>query len=90
MKIGDRVTCRFAESAYYSRYAGRPEILFKPGMVGTIASITPKVKITTGQGKDSRPDFLVVDYEAPETGQTERVGLNYDNAVLLPKLVLLD
>ena len=79
-KPGDRVTCLLPEPAYYSGYGGRPEMIFRPGMVGTVKSVAPKVCIVSGPGRDRRPDFLVVDYEAPETGKVERVGLNYANA----------
>ena len=36
-RIGDKVTSKITKEAYYSRYAGRPLIEFKPGMVGVIA-----------------------------------------------------
>ena len=80
-KPGDRVTCLHPEPAYYSGYGGRPEMIFRPGMVGTVKSVAAKVRIVSGLGKDGRDTFLVVDYEAPDTGKVERVGLNYANAM---------
>lgn len=80
-KPGMRVTCKYAVPAYYSKYAGNPEMLFRPGMIGIVASITPKVRIIGDPPThDKNPMFLVVDYAAPETGKTERVGLNFCNA----------
>lgn len=79
-KAGDRVTCLVEQPAYYSGYGGRPAMTFRPGMVGTVRAVTAKVRLQRGPGKDRRPDFLVVDYHAPESGRTETVGLNYCNA----------
>jgi len=83
-QVGDKVTCKIATSAYYSNYGGNPVLTFLPGMVGTVASIAPKVRKVKGPGLDGKDDFLVVDYPAPETGKTERVGLDYVNAVVVP------
>jgi hypothetical protein len=81
VKPGDRVTCQLAVEAYYSRYAGRPRVEFRPGMVGVVASLAPKVRLVDGPGHDRRGLFAVVDYVAPETGAVERVGLNLCNCV---------
>ena len=83
ISVGDKVTCKVAEPAY-SGYTGTEAIYFKPGMVGVVSKIAPKVRIVSGPGKDRRSEFLVVDYTAPETGGTVRVGLNFCNAVLVP------
>jgi hypothetical protein len=79
-QVGDKVTCKLAEPAYYSNYGGNPVMIFKPGMVGTVATIAPKVRKVKGPGCDGKDDFLVVDYHAPETNATQRVGLNFCNA----------
>jgi hypothetical protein len=81
---GDTVTCKVPMEAHYSGYAGNPEMLFKPGMVGTVASIAAKVCIMDGEGYDDKEDFVVVDFQCPETKRRERVGLNFCNTVLLP------
>ena len=82
-KVGDKVTCLIQKSAYYSNYCGNPVMVFKPGMVGIVAAIAPKVRMVKGPGRDGKPNFLVVDYTAAETGKTERVALNYCNAVVV-------
>ena len=38
-KVGKKVTAKVAKEAYYSGYAGRPVLYFKPGMVGVIAVV---------------------------------------------------
>lgn len=82
--IGQQVTCRFPTAAYYSNYGLNKgtHIIFQPGMIGTIASIAPKVTLPK-QGKlpdgiDRKPDFAVVDY-LDENGNKQRVGLNFCN-----------
>jgi len=67
-KIGDRVTCKVPEDAYYSGYAGRPKVSFTPGMVGTVDAVrVPSVW-------RARVSFTCVDFE-DETGRPQRVGL---------------
>ena len=74
------VTCSIAVHAYYSNYGPNPEIIFRPGMVGRVRSVAPKVRIVKGPGNDGKRDFLVVDFWCPLTGRTECVGLNFCNA----------
>lgn len=84
-KPGDKVTCKHPESAYYGNYGGNPVMTFKPGMVGTVASIAPKIRIIgkdrRGPGRDGKDEFLVVDYHEPATDKTQRCGLDFINAV---------
>lgn len=82
--VGQKVTCRFPEPAYYSDYGlnkGR-QITFRPGMVGTVVAIVPKVSMPPkGQlpsGRDRKPEFVVVDY-LDEGGEKQRVGLDFCN-----------
>lgn len=82
MKPGDQVTCKVPATAHYSDYGGNPERVFRPGMVGTVAFIAPKVRIVKGPGKDGRDSFLVIDFHCPETNKQERVGLNFCNVIL--------
>ena len=79
--IGDRVTCRVAVQAYYSQYNGNPTWEFKPGMVGVIATISPKVsRLTTPipPRYDASDEMLVVDYLDGDTQR--RCSLNFINA----------
>lgn len=81
---GNFVTCLIETEAYYSDYGANKgqKILFKPGMVGTIVNIAPKVtnsKIDDPRF-DQKPDFLVVDY-LDENQIVQRVGLDQCNAV---------
>ena len=80
--IGDSVTCKHEVPAYYSNYGGNGHLIFKPGMIGIVASIAPKVHLVKKGNTDPRwdrvIDFLVVDYQ-DETGKIQRVGLNYCN-----------
>lgn len=82
-KIGDKVTCKHELPAYYSNYGGNGHLIFKPGMVGTVKSIAPKVclvkKGNTNPCWDRKDEFLVVDYQ-DETNVTRRVGLDFCNA----------
>lgn len=85
---GDKVTCKIAEEAYYSRYAGNPVWRFEPGMIGVVHCIAPKVQRYTHDpppGYDCRDIFAVVDYADPETGETRRVGLDFCNAKVVER-----
>lgn len=82
-QIGDKVTCKLEQYAYYSNYGGNPVLIFKPGMIGVVVSIAPKVSKIKGSRFDNKDDFLVVDYIAPETNRIERVGLDYINVVVV-------
>ena len=80
---GDMVTCLYGRPAYYSGYNGNPVVLFKPGMIGTVAGIAPKVfrlRKAHAPGDDTRHDFVVVDFECD--GATHRVGLHFANVAL--------
>jgi hypothetical protein len=83
--VGDKVSCKVPVEAYYSNYGGNPIMVFRPGMVGTIASIAPKVRNTPkrlrDKAHDSKADMLVIDYDCPITGQLQRASLNYCNTV---------
>ena len=82
-QAGQQIQCRKAVEAYYSGYAGNPEMIFMPEMIGTIASIAPKVRIYNPPNDDrydGKDEFLVVDFVHPELGN-QRVGLNFCNAV---------
>jgi len=91
---GQTVTCLFETEAYYSNYGlnkGR-HIIFRPGMVGIVASIAPKVHlpkrgIELPPGIDRKDEFAVVDYQ-DENGETQRVGLNFCNVVEAPAMVV--
>ena len=45
MKIatGQRITCKHPTEAYYSNYGITPELIFSPGMVAVVKTISPKV-----------------------------------------------
>ncbi len=86
VKIGDRVTCKREESAYYSGYAGNPVVIFKPGMVGVVGAVkVPYVQTRSGQNSY----FVCVDFKVPGVfsgnpkfgNDTWRVGLDYSNIV---------
>ena len=74
IKKGQAVTSKTPVQAYYSNYAGNPELVFKPGMKGIFHGFAPKVR-----GKNE--DFAVVDYE--DNGKVQRVGLDLRNLVVL-------
>jgi hypothetical protein len=47
--IGMKVSSKKEKEAFYSGYAGRPELFFKPGMVGIIDSVdVPPVRCIRG------------------------------------------
>lgn len=79
---GDQVTCRHAVEAYYSGYSGNPRWWFRPGMIGVVAAVAPKVVRKHDYDNDPRYDqaeeFLVVDYQ--DGVVQRRVSLNFCNA----------
>jgi hypothetical protein len=80
------VTCRYEVPAYYSEYGGNPLTIFKPGMVGVVTAIAPKVRrVGYPPAHDLRDEFLVVDYAHPTTGKLQRVGLNFCNAIRIKR-----
>ena len=86
-QIGDRVTCREREEAYYSRYVGNPECWFEPGDVGTVASVdVPVVRNTRGHLTFCCIDFYKGGIPYGKHGDSPwRVGLYYDNIVILTR-----
>jgi len=90
VKVGDKVTCKQEEAAYYSGYAGNPVVIFKPGMVGIVGSVkVPYVRTSRGQNSY----FVCVDFKVagvfqgnPKCGNdTWRVPLDYVNIVNIVK-----
>ncbi len=83
---GDKVTARHHPVKPYGRRGrlDQADLLFTPGMVGTVACIACKVCIVDDPAQpglyDSCPDMLVVDYHCPVTGTTQRTSLNFCNA----------
>jgi hypothetical protein len=91
-KPGDRVTCVAPVDAYYSRYAGRPECKFKPGMVGIVANIDSASVRSGPYGEDAS---VIVDFTGPEFGfradlmtTTWRAALRYGNVKLIEAATL--
>ena len=89
MKIatGQRITCKHPTEAYYSNYGITPELIFSPGMVAVVKTISPKVCLPSKNmplpdGIDRKQDFIVADY-TDENGDKRRVGLNFCNVVVL-------
>ena len=84
LNVGDCVTCKVPVESYcqsfYERQHGY-DSTFTPGMVGTVVSFPPKVRIVLdGTCRyDRRWAFVFVVFDTPY-GQ-ERVGLNYSNCV---------
>ena len=83
--VGDQVTCKQPEEAYYSGYAGEPKCSFEPGDVGTVAAVD--VPYVTGRNTT----FVCVDfykegiiYNEAHGGDPWRVGLDYSNIRVLP------
>jgi hypothetical protein len=56
-KVGDRVTVKQQEEAYDTR---RP---ITPGMIGTVKSFPPKVRMCKGPLKDGLPYFVYVEFD---------------------------
>jgi hypothetical protein len=81
---GDKVTVNKATEAYYSRYAGNPEVIIQPGEVGIVKAVdVPNVR-TPGS-------FVCVDFVKPgvrdsgaPTNQTMwRIGTEASNLRLI-------
>lgn len=80
-KIGQRVTCKQPEPAYYSGYGGAPVCSFEPSMDGIVVDVIPPVR---GNLK-----YLVlvdfIDYRQPTESQfyVRRCALAPGNVVAL-------
>lgn len=85
-KPGDVVTCLHAVEAYGSNYGPNKGnyMMFKPGMMGTVKSIAPKVTMSGNDDPryDMKENFLVVDY-FDEHNNKQRVGLHYCNTKVI-------
>lgn len=86
---GQKVTCLVEQESYYSNYGPNKgtRIVFHPGMIGTVAAITPKVLlpkhgVPLPPGIDRHDEFVVVDF-LDENGQEQRAGLNFCNIKLV-------
>ncbi len=80
-KVGDQVTCRQREEAYYSGYYGNPICWFEPSDIGIVKQID--VPYVTSNGT-----FTVVDFMKPPLPngcQVWRVALNPLNVVKVKK-----
>jgi hypothetical protein len=86
-QIGDTVTCREREEAYSSRSASNPECWFESGDVGIVASVdVPVVRNTRGHLTFCCIDFYKEGIPYGKNGDSPwRVGLYYDNIVILPR-----
>ena len=69
--VGDRVTTKTAEPAFYSGYALNPEQWFNPGMVGTVARVNVPC-VAHQKGKPYSYNFI--DFIG-KNGKVWRVGL---------------
>lgn len=68
--VGDVVTVKRREEAYYSTYGGNPECWLEPGEIATVKSVdVPAVT--------SNRTFVCADFQ--KYGRTWRVGLLRDN-----------
>lgn len=83
VQVGMYVTCIQSEECYYSNYGGRPEMLFRPGMVALVASVDVPA-VTKNYA------FICADFYAPtenpkwESNDVWRVALKYDNIKIVP------
>ena len=59
LNIGDTVTCKTPVRAFYSDYAGNPEVIFRPGMVGVVKALN--VPAVTGKERT----YTCVDFNGP-------------------------
>jgi len=77
IKIGDKVTCKNPEEAYYSGRDGRPKQNFEPGMIGKVGAVdVPPVR---GKGGN----FCCVDFIGVD-GKTWRCAVKYPNLKIIP------
>lgn len=76
LTVGRAVTCLQPVAAYYSGYAGNPEVSFNPGDIGQAAVLD----VARVRGKEG--SFVCVDFV--RDGKEWRVGLDYANIQILP------
>lgn len=80
-QIGDVVTCRAREEAYYSNYGGLPECWFEPGDTGIIAAVdVPYVYHIKGKSMA----FCCVDFT--KDGRKWRVGMDPKNIRVITRM----
>ena len=58
-EIGQKVTVSTEIKAYYSGYAGNPEVIIEPGMIGIVTAV--KVPCVNKQGFFNCVDFVIKD-----------------------------
>jgi hypothetical protein len=84
-KIGDIVTVKIKEEAYYSNYCGRPECYLEPTDRAVV--VDPKVPKVCLVPVDATHDksyyFCLVDFD--KDGRVWRAGINYCNLVKVKK-----
>lgn len=80
-KIGDFISPKVAEPAYYSGYGGRPVKDFEPDEAGRIAAIVPKVK----RQKYSRESYFFMVYFVGKDERVWQAGVDIKNALKCPK-----
>ena len=72
IKIGDQITVRCREEAYYSGYGGLPKCWLEPGEVAVVASVNvPKIW--------HRGTFICADFE--KDGRKWRIGVDPKNVL---------
>lgn len=69
--VGDKVTCKVAVEAFYSRSYGHPEQYFKPGMIGRVGAIRIGKRGPGGYPTDYCVDFEGTPYGLPNPVYTE-------------------
>lgn len=70
LKVGDKVRVKQPTEAYYSKYAGNPQVIITPELVGTVkATDVPYVRRIEGF-------FVCVDYEIPGVFQGNPIYQN--------------
>jgi hypothetical protein len=89
LEVGDRVTVYEAIHAYYSGYAGNPEMLFTPNDVGVVKSVRVPCVIFSEAYKDV---FVQIEFEKSGYNSIQKAelsswdaGINYQNIVVLPQ-----
>ena len=81
-QIGDVVTCKTREQAYYSNYGGPPECWFEPGDMGLVASVdVPYVCHIKGKSMT----FCCVDFA--KDGRKWRAGIDPKNLRIITRMV---
>jgi len=80
LKKGDKVRVISSVEAFYSGYAGRPQLILSPDILGTVGAVRVPV-VTIREPRRPYDEYVCVDYLCPITNEIQRAAVSYNNLV---------